>query len=526
MAEIEITVDGQLVSVDDAGSLLEVLRDHLGHRSVKDGCSPQGQCGCCTVLVDGQARVSCVTPVRRVAGRSIITVEGLDPSVATTWAEALCATGGSQCGFCTPGIVCRLAAPGSGATPRDPAKALQAHLCRCTGWQTIVEAADLVRSHGSLPAGYALMGRDRAAAEARACLEGGVPQRVGPEVALGHGGFADDTAPAGALVAVPERLYHDHDGDHVERWAVGESLAEARGRAGKIQGRKTTAPASHPIAPPVGQWARVLATTWTEPGYLETDASWCDPDAEPASALGNGGAFGAKQSSVVVDAARALARAHGRPVRALLSREDAVRLGPKRAPMAIGLRADGSGVVHVRRTPGITDLLAALAPSLDVVEVDVAGPPTSLHLRGSGWLEPLVVLASLHDDLDAWVDAPGGGRARARIDVDGVVSVAVDAGEVLDAVVLRSYVIGAAHQALGFVRSESLTVDAEGEPLDLTVRSFGVLRAIDTPQIHIEIVASDRPAVCGSNAVLVAVALAAWRFAGFPATWPAGSVRS
>src|ERR1043165_7617230 len=97
---IELEVDGRQVQVpDDGASLLEVLRDCLGARSPKDGCSPQGQCGCCTVLVDGAPRVACVTPTRRVAGRSITTVDGLADEERRAWADAFCATGASQCGF-------------------------------------------------------------------------------------------------------------------------------------------------------------------------------------------------------------------------------------------------------------------------------------------------------------------------------------------------------------------------------------------------------------------------------------------
>src|SRR6478736_4147233 len=108
-APVQLTVDGVQVVVEDrGGSLLGALRDQLGITAVKDGCSPQGQCGCCTVLVDGAPRVSCVTPVRRVAGRVITTVEGLDAEDRERWAGAFLATGASQCGFCTPGIVCRL----------------------------------------------------------------------------------------------------------------------------------------------------------------------------------------------------------------------------------------------------------------------------------------------------------------------------------------------------------------------------------------------------------------------------------
>ena len=84
-------------------SLLSVLRERLAITSPKDGCAPQGQCGCCTVLVDGAPRVACVTPATRVGGRAVTTVEGLDPVLRDELAGAFVATGGSQCGFCTPG---------------------------------------------------------------------------------------------------------------------------------------------------------------------------------------------------------------------------------------------------------------------------------------------------------------------------------------------------------------------------------------------------------------------------------------
>ena len=147
-------LNGEQVSVDDGISLLDALRDELDCRSVKDGCSPQGQCGCCTVWVDGVPRVACVTPIRRVRGREVTTLEGLAHDQRDRWADAFVARGASQCGFCTPGIVMRLAAleaegaEGRGRTThassmelrRDIEAGLRAHLCRCTGWQSIVEA--------------------------------------------------------------------------------------------------------------------------------------------------------------------------------------------------------------------------------------------------------------------------------------------------------------------------------------------------------------------------------------------------
>ena len=99
---IALVVNGRSVTVDgtvaNTATLLDVLRDELRLISVKDGCSPQGQCGCCTVLVDGAPRVSCVTPVRRVRDRAITTLEGLPDDLAKAWADSFASTGGSQCG--------------------------------------------------------------------------------------------------------------------------------------------------------------------------------------------------------------------------------------------------------------------------------------------------------------------------------------------------------------------------------------------------------------------------------------------
>jgi xanthine dehydrogenase small subunit len=86
--------------------------------------------------------------------------------------------------------------------------------------------------------------------------------------------------------------------------------------------------------------------------------------------------------------------------------------------------------------------------------------------------------------------------------------------------VLRSYCIGATHMALGWVTSEGLSVDEQGRPQDLTVRSFGVLRAVDTPPISVEIEPSDGDPVNGSDAVFAAVAAAAWARSGWAPAWP------
>ena len=173
-----------------------------------------------------------------------------------------------------------------------------AHLCRCTGWQTVVEAVRRRRATGR---------RSRRRARCAPRRGRGAPGR-GPHIALGGGGFADDTAPTEALVAL-----RGADGE----WVVGETLAEARHLSGKVQGRRTTAPLTWPLEVPEGEWIRTLRTTWVEPAYLEPDASWCLPGGEPASAHGNGGAFGGKLTAEVEVVARRLADEHGRPVRVI-----------------------------------------------------------------------------------------------------------------------------------------------------------------------------------------------------------------
>lgn len=261
-----------------------------------------------------------------------------------------------------------------------------------------------------------------------------------------------------------------------------------------------------------------MRTTWVEPAYLETDASWCVPGGEPASALGNGGAFGGKLSSPAASVARRLADEYRRPVRVLLSREDTIRMGPKRPPLAIGVDRHGRGVCRVARTPGIAAAIASAGGDLRVEEIDLPGPVTSVDLRGAGWAEAAVVLASLDDGPDE-VRHPEGGRARAWWD-GATLHVRVSCGRPLDVTVLRSYCIGAAHMAVSWVTSESLLVDESGAIQDLTIRSLGIVKAADTPVIDIEVEESEDEPVNGSDAVFAAVAAAVWRSRGFPQCWP------
>jgi CO/xanthine dehydrogenase Mo-binding subunit len=115
-----------------------------------------------------------------------------------------------------------------------------------------------------------------------------------------------------------------------------------------------------------------------------------------------------------------------------------------------------------------------------------------------------------------------GAVAAASVTAAGIV-VHVQAGAALDEVTLRSYCIGAAHMAFGWVTSEGIAVDADGTVLDLTIRSLGVLKASDTPHIQIVVDPSGGEPVQVSDAVFAAVAAATWRHLGCPTDWPTGT---
>jgi selenium-dependent xanthine dehydrogenase len=127
-------------------SLLELLREDCGLRSMKDGCAPEGSCGACTVMVDGKAVVSCAQPAGRAEGRSVVTQEGLSADARELWADAFVAAGASQCGFCSPGILMKseaLLAKNPEPSRDEVARALAGNLCRCTGYIKIVDAVEL-----------------------------------------------------------------------------------------------------------------------------------------------------------------------------------------------------------------------------------------------------------------------------------------------------------------------------------------------------------------------------------------------
>ena len=467
------------------------------------------------MLVDGQPRVACVTPVGRVAGRDVATLDGLDPVVRDALVEAFDRTAASQCGFYTPGIVVRLAALGRRGHVDDRAvrMALAAHLCRCTGFQPIVEAALGALAGAPLPPP-----RDATAAAARATLESGTAQGAGPAVVRGLAPFADDTAPSDAAVAL---------GATREGYVLAGSFSEARARAGVRQGRNSTVALSHPVAVPSGAFDLVLQTTWVEPAYLEPDASWCAPRGTPASPSANAGDFGAKARSAIAQDVARLADGSPRPVRARWTREAVVLRGTKRPPLALGLRADGTGVVRLARTPGsepvdpLVEAVRRCAPAVVVEVVDVAGPRVGTTHRGAAVAEVLAALAVLAAGADGVcrVTAPSGGRAAVAVR-DSAISVELDAGAPLCAATVRSYAIGAVHQAYSMVTTEGIAVDRDGTPVDLTIRSFGVTPARAVPPVEVAVAASSTDPVPAGPAVFAATLAAVWLAEGAGPRWP------
>jgi len=144
--EIEFTLNGEAVAVDTVpmARLLDVLREGLRATGSKEGCG-EGECGACTVLIDGRAVNACLVPVIQVRGAEVTTVEGLaraDGRLHPVQAAFL-KHGGAQCGICTPGFLvaaAELLAHTPHPTGPQVREALAGNLCRCTGYQKIVDA--------------------------------------------------------------------------------------------------------------------------------------------------------------------------------------------------------------------------------------------------------------------------------------------------------------------------------------------------------------------------------------------------
>lgn len=151
MPTLEMIVNGRpvVLEVDGLKPLVDVLRDDLGLMGTKIGCR-EGECGACTILLDGQAVNSCMVPAMKALGSTIITIEGIGTVKSPHPIQAaLVESGGVQCGYCTPGFVVSAVA----LLDRKPQptideirEALEGNLCRCTGYKRIVQGVVLAAS--------------------------------------------------------------------------------------------------------------------------------------------------------------------------------------------------------------------------------------------------------------------------------------------------------------------------------------------------------------------------------------------
>ena len=220
MPTVNFTLNGIATeaSYEPGMRLLEVLRESCGIVSAKDGCAPEGACGCCLVNIDGRPALSCLRKPEQMEGHDIVTLEGLPEDTRRIIGDAFVLEGGVQCGFCIPGIVVRAAwliGRGKSGDRAAIAKALDGHLCRCTGYgriidaiQTAGEATDNGGQLPDVPRRHNFFGEDFGLSRDPAFANGGgspngighsAPRQGGLEQTLGEKPFVDDMRVPGML---------------------------------------------------------------------------------------------------------------------------------------------------------------------------------------------------------------------------------------------------------------------------------------------------------------------------------------
>ncbi len=207
---LEFTLNGGTctLDVDPGASLLDVLRDDLGLTGTKRGCS-EGECGACTVLVDGTPVDSCLYPAMKAAGKNVLTIEGLgDPSHLHPIQRAFIEEGAVQCGFCTPGMVLTAKA----LLDRDPdpdeqtiRTAISGNLCRCTGYEKIARSIQRAATKAAGPSAAAPPDETPPAGAASPLSSGEAPPST-PVTTPSLGPGAAPVAPVGHVGSSPARL--------------------------------------------------------------------------------------------------------------------------------------------------------------------------------------------------------------------------------------------------------------------------------------------------------------------------------
>ena len=477
-AQIELNLNGEtrVVEIGPEATLLEVLRDSCGLISPKDGCTPQGQCGCCTVIVDDRAVVSCAMPARAAHGKKVLTLEGFSPRERDVYADSFIACGGLQCGFCTPGIIVRaknLIDKTPNPTDDQINRILSMHHCRCTGYVKIVDSIK--------QAACTLRGGADPELDSSGRIGAPTPRYEARELALGDRPFIDDMRFPGMLhgavllsphpralvnridtsaaLAIPgvaavvtaadvpgERyqglIYKDWPifvGEGEETRYVGDVIAAVAARDQRTARRAVEAIADYyeirqpvtareealrPGAPRLHKKGNLLSkseiqrgdvegalaasahvathtfnTQFIEHLFLEPESCIALPENDGlrvytqgqgvfddrrqiAGALGmpadkvfvtlvsNGGAFGGKEDMSIQAQTALLARVTGRPVRLTLSREESLRMHPKRHPikMTYTVGCDASGQLMAVKADMIGDKGAYASVGSKVLE--------------------------------------------------------------------------------------------------------------------------------------------------------------
>lgn len=196
-SKLEFNLNGEAFTtmIDEGTSLMTVLREQAGLTSPKNGCAPQGSCGCCTVIVDGKAVSSCAVPAKSAKDKNILTLEGFTEKERDVFAKSFTLSGGLQCGFCTPGIVVRakhLIDKNPLPSRDEIALALNNHICRCTGFVKIVDAIEM--------ASQALNGKPLPEPDYSGKVGSSLPKMDGEKFALGQRPYIDD-------ITLPEMQY-------------------------------------------------------------------------------------------------------------------------------------------------------------------------------------------------------------------------------------------------------------------------------------------------------------------------------
>lgn len=153
MNEIKVTINNkvEILDVNPLKRLIDVLREELKYTASKEGCG-EGECGACSVIIEGELVNSCLIPIGKVEGKSILTLEGLKKTKKFDILEnAFIDAGAVQCGFCIPGMIMAteaLLSKNPTPTEEEIRKGLSGNLCRCTGYKMIVEAVKLASTRG------------------------------------------------------------------------------------------------------------------------------------------------------------------------------------------------------------------------------------------------------------------------------------------------------------------------------------------------------------------------------------------